>query len=153
MNKLNYLEMAFVAIMTLTACGGSDHDEAPTPQPPTPPTPTQTGKNYKLTCDLPAQLSEKTVALTGLKADIDRQSGKAAWLDVKKQTYTGGTPQVVVSATENLEKDERQQDITFYSQKDTLVLTVRQAAYKGGGTDVNNPNDTPTDQPAYAPKH
>lgn len=153
MGKLKYLKMAFVALMVLTACGGSDDEDTPTPQPPTPPVPTQTGKYLKQTCELPAQQSEKTVELTGLKSDIDRQSGKASWLNVEKQTYAGGTPKVVVSAKENLEKNERLQDVTFYSQKDTLVLTVRQAAYKGGGTDVNNPNDTPTDQPAYAPKH
>ena len=61
-------------------------------------------------------------------------------------------PKVKVTCSQNLNVESRQQDVTFIATNDTVVLTVRQAAYNGGGTDVNNPSDTPTDQPAYAPR-
>lgn len=148
MERQKFIAMAFVASLALLSCGGDDDEPTPAPQPPTPVTPT--GKHLTLSCDLPAPASEKTVTLTGLSAAIDRQSGSASWLTVTKAAYTSGAPQVTVAATENIQTSARQQDVTFYSQRDTLVLTVRQGVYAGDGTDVNSTTDTTTDQPAYS---
>ena len=119
-------------------------------RPPKPETPK--GKHLTQTCDMPADASETIVSLNGLSSEVTRKSGSASWLATEMETYTSGTPKVKVTCSQNLNVESRQQDVTFIATNDTLVLTVRQAAYNGGGTDVNNPSDTPTDQPAYAPR-
>ena len=86
---------------------------------------------------MPAEASEDVVALTGLSAAISR---------------TAGSVSIKVTATANLQTEIRNQDVTFYGANDTRLLTARQNSAKAGGTDVTDPNDTPTDQPAYAPR-
>jgi hypothetical protein len=149
MKTIKMLSIAFTVCLTLLACGGSDDDPTPTP-PPTPPTPTAKGKHMTKICNMPADASEQQVELTGLTSQATHKGGVAKWLTTTLSTYTGGTPQVVVACRQNLEVDARQIDVTFVAANDTLVLTVRQAAYTGGGTDVDNPNETYTDQPAYS---
>ena len=148
MKTIKILSIAFAVCLTLLSCGGGDDDDTPTPQPQ--PTPgTVKGKHFTLTCNMPAEASENVVTLTGLTSEVTRKKGSASWLTVNAVPYTGGTPQVAVVCTQNLGTDARQQEVSFIAANDTLVLTVRQAAYTGG-TDVDNPNDTFTDQPAFA---
>lgn len=149
MKTIKMLSIAFTVCLALLACGGSDDDPTPTP-PPTPPTPTAKGKHMTKICNMPADASEQQVELTGLTSQATHKGGVAKWLTTTLSAYTGGTPQVVVVCRQNLEVDARQIDVTFVAANDTLVLTVRQAAYTGGGTDVDNPNETYTDQPAYS---
>ena len=148
MKTIKILSIAFAVCLTLWSCGGGDDDDTPTPQPQ--PTPgTVKGKHFTQTCNMPADASETIVTLTGLTSEVTRKKGSASWLTVNAVPYTGGTPQVAVVCTQNLGTDARQQEVSFIAANDTLVLTVRQAAYTGG-TDVDNPNDTFTDQPAFA---
>ena len=101
---------------------------------------------------MPAEASEKTVTLTGLSTAISRQVQAAGkdWLTVTQVPYTPGTPQVKVACTQNLQTSQRAMDVVFIAASDTLLLTVRQAVFTGGGTDVTDPNDTPSDQPAFS---
>lgn len=150
MKTTKFLSIAFTLCLALLSCGGggsNDPTPDPTPQPPTPVTPK--GKFLTKTCDMTADASETIVTLTGLNSEVTSKSGSAAWLTTSLETYTTGTPKVKVACTQNLATEARQQDVTFIATNDTLVLTVRQGTYTGGGTDVNDPNDTPTDQPAY----
>ena len=148
MKTIKFLSIAFAACLTLLSCGGGD-DDTPTPQP-QPPTPgTVKGKHFTQTCNMPADASETIVTLTGLTSEVTRKKGSASWLTVNAVPYTGGTPQVAVACTQNLGTDAREQEVSFIAANDTLVLTVRQAA-STGGTDVDSPNDTFTDQPAFA---
>ena len=111
------------------------------------------GKFLTHTCNMPAKASETVVALQGLTKAIDRFSPPDSWLTVIRQAYTSGTPSVQLTASENLQFEARQQDITFYAGRDTLVLTVRQVAYDDtSGAEVDNMHDTPTNQPAYSPR-
>ena len=147
MKTLRILSIALTAILTLTACGGSDDpDDSYTPQP------QPKGKYLKQTHDMPADASESTVALNGLSSAISRTThvGTASWMTVTSQSYSSGTPRVTVACQQNLETTARSHDVVFIAANDTVLLTVNQAAYAGGGTDVNNPSDTPTDQPAYS---
>ena len=98
---------------------------------------------------MPADASEITIRLQGLSSEVSRKSGSASWLTTNLVPYTSGTPEVTVACTQNLTTATRSQEVTFIASNDTLVLNVRQAVY-AGGTDVNNPSDTPTDQPAYS---
>ncbi len=152
MKTIKILSIAFTVCLALLACGGGDGDEpSPTPTPtPTPPTPTVKGKHLTKVCNMPADASEQLVELTGLTSEATHKGGLARWLTTTLRTYTGGTPHVVVACRQNLEVDPREIDVTFVAANDTLVLTVRQAAYTGGETDVDNPNGTYTDQPAYS---
>ena len=156
MNKMKYLALAFATAMAslLLACGGGDDDGGDPYTPPVTPTPNPTvkGKFLTKTLDMPAEASEDVVALNGLSAAISRTVGSASWLTVTPLSYASGAPQIKVAVTANLQTDMRQQDVTFYAANDTLQLTVRQSGAKAGGTDVTDPNDTPTDQPAYAPR-
>jgi hypothetical protein len=106
-----------------------------------------------MTCDLPPQASEQTVTLTGLSSKITKMAGQdftSEWLTVTQQNYTSGTPRVTLTATENLQTTARSAYIVLVATNDTLALTVRQTTYTGGGTDVDTPHDTSTDQPAYS---
>ena len=142
-----FLYIALAAALALTACGGGDDPDEPTPLPPTPTQPK--GKHLTQQCDMPADASEITIRLQGLSSEVSRKSGSASWLTTSLVPDTSGTPEVTVACTQNLTTATRSQEVTFIATNDTLVLNVRQAVY-AGGTDVNNPSDTPTDQPAYS---
>ena len=151
MKTMKYILMAITAL-TLISCGGGDEPE-PDPKPTPTPTPTEKGKFLTQTCNMPAKASETVVALQGLTKAIDRFSPPDSWLTIIRQAYTSGTPSVQLTASENLQFEARQQDITFYAGRDTLVLTVRQVAYDDtSGAEVDNTHDTPTNQPAYSPR-
>ncbi len=138
--------MVLIASLALFSCGGDD-SELPTPQPSTP---SAKGKFLTQTCNMPADASETTVKLFGLSSAITRKSGSASWLTTTVEPYTSGTPEVLVACTQNLQTESRSMDVVFLASNDTLVLTVIQGVYTGGGTDIDNPNDTHTDQPAYS---
>ena len=151
MKRIVLFFMALVASIALLSCGGDDG--GPTQIPTPPPAPKPHGKHLTKVCDMPADASEQLVVLTGLTSQVTHMSGVATWLTTTLSTYTSGTPQVVVACKQNLDIDARQTDVTFIATNDTLVLTVRQAAYVGGGTDVDHTDDTYTDQPAYSRKY
>lgn len=146
--KKRYYMMLLLGLSLLVGgCGGSD---SPDPEPEPQPVPPR-GKYLTQICNMEARASETTVSLTGLTAKVSRNSGTAAWLTADVLPYESGVPQVKIKATENSLTDSRQQELTFYAASDTLVLTVRQAAFDvNGGTDIDNPFDTPSDQPGFA---
>ena len=148
MKKKKYILLAMMAALFLMSCGGGDGDEpSPTPTPP------KKGQMYFLTCDMPAEASEKTVALKGLTSAITKKVQAVAtdWLTVSKVPYTTCTPEVTVACTQNQQTTKRVMDVVFIAANDTLMLTVSQAAYSiTEETNTENPYDTPTDQPAYS---
>ena len=151
---IKYLSIAFFACMTMLACGNVDDPDDPyTPTPtPNPPTPTTQGKFMSMDHDIPAAASEEILTLTGLSSSISEMAGQdyfSSWLTITKEAYTSGAPKIKLIAKENLTTTTRLGYVVFVAAKDTLALTIKQAVYKSG-TDVNNPNDTPTDQPAYS---
>ena len=129
MKTMKYILMAFTALV-LISCGGGDE-----PEPNPTPTPTGKGKFLTQSCNMPAEATETVVSLNGLTAAVDKFNTPESWLTVIRQVYISGTPTVELSAREN-----------------TLVLTVRQAAYNASsGADMGSTHDTPTNQPAYIP--
>ena len=153
MKTFRFLFIILAATLVLTSCDSGGDPEEEKPQPPTPTVP---GKFLTMRCDMPAEASEKTVALTGLTTAITKQvqAIETSWLTVTQQPYTSGTPKVNVACTENKENNRRVMDIVFLANndRDTLMLTVRQdaASASTGGTDVDNTHDNVTDQPAFA---
>jgi len=149
MNNLKYIFSALAISMTLLSCGGGNDLPEPDPTP----TPGTKGKKFEQTCDMPAQASEKVIALRGLSAEVSRFTNPPSWMSITRQTYVSGTPEVEVSTRENLETEARQHEITFYAGQDTLVLTVHQEAYDtSGDSNLEQPYNTTTDKPAYMPR-
>lgn len=152
MKTIKILSIIFAATLALYSCG-DDPDDPNNPVPE--PTPSG-GKFLNLSCDMPAAATQKTIALTGLTSSITKMAGEndADWLTVAKEPYVSGTPKVTLTTTDNTLTKNRSAFIVFVAARDTLALTVRQAAYSGsdpsGGTNVDTPNDTPSDQPACA---
>lgn len=145
--------MTCFALLTWNCGGGDSDDPEPTPTPTPNPPPTTKGKYLTSTCDVGARSGTTSVSLTGLSAKVSNNTGSASWLTITLEPYSSGTPKAELKVTENSEKASRQQDITFYSAKDTLVLTVRQAAFSAnGGTDMDSPFGTPSSQPGYVRK-
>jgi len=104
-----------------------------------------------MTYDLTPRAAEAIIALTGLTSQISRTDGHAEWLIADVLAYQSGAPRVKLLWQENGTAATRQQELTFYADKDTLVLTVCQPAFNArGGTDMDNPYDTPSDQPGFA---
>lgn len=162
---IKLLSAIFAVALAFTACGGGGGSDEPEPTPTPTPTPTPdpgppSGKHLTMTCDMPADASEVTISLTGLTSEVRSKSGSASWLTTTLQPYTSGTPQLTVACQQNLDINERSQDVTLlahsqastskYEVSDTLVLTVRQTVYQGGGTNTDDPNNTYSDQPAYS---
>lgn len=149
---LSMIQAAILAIALLAAgCGGGGSDEPePTPTPPPTPTPAK-GSHLTRTYSIDARASETIVKLTGLSAAVTRTTGTASWLTANVLPYTSGTPEVSIAATENSQTAARQQELTFYAANDTLVLTVQQASFDSyGGTSMDQPFSTPTDQPGFS---
>lgn len=131
-------------------CGGSsDSPDVPDPDPVKP-----KGKHLVQTCNMEARASETTVTLTGLTAKVIRNTGTADWLTADMLPYESGAPQVKITTVENSQMESRQQELTFFAASDTLVLTVRQAAFDAnGGANMEQPFDTPSDQPGFARRY
>ena len=150
---LSMIQAAVLAIALLAAgCGGGGSDEPePTPTPPPTPTPSAKGSHFTSTCRMEARASETVIKLTGLKAAVTRTTGTTSWLTANVLPYTSGTPEVSIAASENSQTAARQQELTFYAANDTLVLTVQQASFDSyGGTSMDQPFSTPTDQPGFS---
>lgn len=147
MKTIKLFSIVFVACLSLQSCGGGDDSPSPTPTPT--PTPTK-GKFLTQQCNMPADASETTISLTGLTSQVTTKKdvGTASWVTTTLAPYSTVTPAVTINCTQNLETKARSHDVIFLASNDTLLLTIKQACYTSG-TDVNNPNDTPTDQPAY----
>lgn len=146
-NKKMSMTLLLCLALLVGGCGGSDsHEPEPVPQPEKP-----QGKRLGQTCNIESPASETTVTLMGLTAKVSRYTGTSEWLNVDVLPYSSGAPQVKVVAMENSLLTSRQQELTFYAASDTLILTVRQATYDAnGGTDMDEPFDTPSDKPGFA---
>ena len=150
MNTIKYLSLIIAACFALSSCGGSDDNDDVVP-------PAKKGQFFSMTCNMPSNASQKEVALKGLTSAITDQvqAMSTNWLTVTQLPYSSGTPRVLVECAENTNAKDRIMDIVFLASNDTLLFTVRQAAGSStppsdGGTDVDNPHDTTSDQPAYS---
>ena len=98
--------------------------------------------------------ADKTVTLTNLKTAIKDIEYNADWLTVIKQTYTSGSPSLRLTATANVKDGESTNSrsctvtITANSGDKVLLNVTQQGAERKTG--IDNPHDTPTDQPAYS---
>lgn len=140
-NKIFSLLLAFVAMMTLTAC---HHKKEPE------------GQTFQQSVTLPSEKADTTVTLEKLTSAIknDGLGYDSDWLTVIKQTYTSGSPSLRLTATDNVKDDEstdaRKCMVTVTATNgDKMLLTVTQDG-AGRKTGIDDSHDMPTDQPAYS---
>ncbi len=151
MKTIKYLSIILAASLALYACGDDPDD----PNNPVPEPAPSGGKFLTKTYNMPAAGTQETIELTGLTGRINQMAGddNFDWLTVTQEPYSSGTPKVTLTTADNTANKSRSAFVVFVAARDTLALTVRQDAYSGdpaGGTDVDKPNDSLSDQPAYA---
>ena len=136
MNKIKIWTLAVVAALGLAGCVQEDnsvYDRMHT---------------YDQTEYFSAAAGTQTVELKYMKGQpVIEQAATEDWVTVTPLANNGSEPaQVTVSVTANTGNAERTSLTAIKVGDYTVKLTVSQ-----GFTNVDTPNDNPTDQPAYAP--
>ena len=142
MKNLKILLLAFMAIFTLTMCGGDDkNDVTPEEKPTLPVTTTRT-------VQIGWERGQQTYTLSDLKSDISNIENTSSWIRVNPLSYGSGSPNVQLDYEEN-DGDERSCVITFTdTNNNKVLLTVTQV--KKGDVPVNpDPNTNPNTDPDY----
>ena len=94
------------------------------------------------------EVGSQSVQLNNLTTAISTIENSATWLTVEKESYTGGSPSVKLTATANDDTKERSTTVTIIAENgDKVVLTVTQAGRTYG---IDDPHNTESDQPAYS---
>ena len=92
---------------------------------------------------------EKVVTLTDLTSAIKNIKVDADWLTVEAKSNEGTSPCVTVKAAPNTTEDVREaQAIISTTNSDKLTLTIVQRVKEA--TNVEDPNNSVSDQPAYS---
>ena len=139
MKNIKQFIMAGIALLTLTACSGSDPVK-PEPQ------------TYTQDVSLPSNGSEQVVTLNQLQASVAAVENSSLWLTVEAQSYTSGSPQVKLRSIDNTAKEERKCSVTVTATSgDKVILSVtQQGGYEGTG--IDDLHGSQTDKPAYRRK-
>ena len=146
MKQLTYYCIFIICMTCVTACGGSSEDSRNNP--------VIEGNTYRQSISVGAEAAQQTVTLVDLHAAIDDINQSATWLSATKMSYTSGSPRILLTIEENSSTQERQANITIIdTYKNTVFLTVKQV--KAGDptpvlSGIDDPHDTPSNQPAYS---
>jgi len=138
--------LAMAAALTLAGCGGHNKKE----ESPINPVSSE-GQTYQQSVTIDTQGTQQTVTLTDLKSKIDDVENMNSWLTVLIETYTSGSPGIVLSAEVNTDAKTRSGNVTITSVSgDKVILTVTQQEAEEIKTGIDDSHDIPTDQPAYS---
>jgi len=155
MNKMIYLALAFVATMGFVACGDDKDDNKET---------TNTGGDIQYTWTeekfertyQTAEAFADTIQLVSLKSDAKVESYVRTWADaiILPTELTNGVVTVVIKGDANPEPTPRTAEFKFYdASKNTVTLKINQIGKPTeelpAETDINNPNNEESDQPAF----
>ena len=111
MKYIRFIFIAFVSVLILTACGGDDKKGSDSPIDPV----ITEGQTYTQSVTLDAKGTQQTVMLNDLKSKIDNVGNSNSWLTVLINSYTSGSPCIVLSATENTYTQPRSGNVTLYA--------------------------------------
>ena len=132
--------LAVATVLTMLGCGGDDNKEE-SPE----------GQTYQQSVIIDSQGTQQTVTLTNLNSKIDDVKNTNTWLTVLIGTYTSGSPDIVLSAEENINAQKRNGNVTITSVSgDKVILTVTQQEAEEQKAGIEDAHDVPTDQPAYS---
>jgi len=150
MKRIGTYIAAFICFGVIAACGGND-DTEPTLDPDGGSSP----KLYTQSITIPAKGGEQSMTLIDLRSAISSIGSTPAWVVISPKQYTTGAPSIKLEVEENKASAERKCDVSILAASgDKVVLTVIQQAGGGGstepGTDIDDPHNEQTDQPANA---
>lgn len=136
MKKIKILAMAALVALGLTACSNADNSYR------------ERYFTFEQTQYLPSAAGTYTVTLDNIKNTVEIGAVKADWMTIATmETKESGKSQIAVTVTENATGENRTAPaVVLTSKPNTVYLTIIQ-----GVTNMDNPNEQETDQPAYTP--
>lgn len=136
MKKIKILAMAALVALGLTACSNADNSYR------------ERYFNFEQTQYLPSAAGTYTVTLDDIKGTAVVGAVEADWMTIAaKETPGSEKSQIEVTVTENTTGENRTAPVVaIKSEPNTVYLTIIQ-----GITNIDNPNEEETDQPAYTP--
>lgn len=139
---MKYTRLFYIAIipfLVLTACDKKDDESTTNPI-----------TIYSRSVTLDAKGTQQTMTLYEFNNKISNIENDNAWLVVYASYYTFGSPDIVLKATVNTSKQQRQGSVTINATNgDKVILSVKQEGDEEQKTDIDNLHDAPTDKPAY----
>jgi len=135
MNKVKIWTVAVIAALGLTACSNEDNSYR------------ERYFTFEETVSLASTAGKYTISLQNAKGTADEISEVSdAWATVAPVATDGSEKTMIeVTVEENTTGAPRQATVTVKTNPNTVVLTINQ-----GITNVNDPNEEETDQPAFA---
>ena len=135
MNKVKIWTVAVIAALGLTACSNEDNSYR------------ERYFTFEETVSLASTAGKYTISLQNAKGTADEISEVSdAWATVAPvATDSSEKTMIEVTVEENTTGAPRQATVTVKTNPNTVVLTINQ-----GITNVNDPNEEETDQPAFA---
>ena len=136
MKKIKILAMAALVALGLTACSNADNSY------------NERYTTYEETQYLPSTAGTYVVTLDNAKGTAELGTLESDWMTVAAVETPGyEKTQIAVTVTENTTgKNRTAPVVTIKSNPNTVYLTLIQ-----GITNMENPYEEETDQPAYAP--
>jgi len=134
MNKVKIWTVAVIAALGLTACSNEDNSYR------------ERYFTFEETVSLASTAGKYTISLQNAKGTADEISEVSdTWATVAPVATDGSEKtKIEVTVEENTTGAPRQATVTVKTNPNTVVLTINQ-----GITNVNDPNEEETDQPAF----
>jgi hypothetical protein len=136
MKKIKILAMAALVALGLTACSNADNSYR------------ERYFIYEQTQYLPSAAGTYIVTVNNTHGTAEVGAVESDWMTIAaKETPDYEKSQIAVTVTENTTGANRTASVvTIKSEPNTVYLTIIQ-----GITNIDNPNEEETDQPAYTP--
>ena len=134
--------IALMCTMLLTSCGGGGSDDGGGSS--------NRPFTYYMDINLEATTGSQTVVLSDLKTNISTAVSSASWLTPSRQTYTSGSPKIMIEATANTAATSRNCTVTVTATDgNKVIITVIQ---KGTSQTSDQPQtkDEVSDQQPYS---
>ena len=133
--------IALMCTVLLTSCGGGGSDDGGS---------SGRSATYYMDINMDAAASSQTVVLSNLKTDVSTAVSSASWLTPSRQSYTSGSPSILLEATTNTAASSRNCTVTVTAADgNKVIITVIQ---KGTSQTSDQPqtNDEVSDQQPYS---
>lgn len=134
--------IALLCTMMLTSCGGGGgSDDGGS---------ANRTNTYYMDINMDASASSQTIELSSLKSNISTATCSATWITLARQSYTTGSPKIMIEASANTSASSRNCTITVTATDgNKVIITVIQ---KGTSQTSGQPqtNNEVSDQQPYS---